>query len=278
MKIGALIEISRNASIEGEFRRLQEMELNCCQVLFWDTTMYTQAVADEMKAAANKYGIEITALWAGWAGPQDWGFTYGPETIGLVPSTYRESRLKELYAASDFLQMLGITDMITHVGYLPERGDDPDFVGVIAALRALCAHLEERGQYFLFEAGEETPTTLIRAFERIGTNNLGVNFDTANLISYGKGNPLDALEIFGKYVRNTHCKDSYYPPCGDLLGEEAKFGEGKVNFPAVFAKLKELGYTGPYIIEREITGEQQTADIKEARKLILAMLKDLGIE
>ncbi len=277
MKIGALVEIWKH-NIDAEFRRLHDMGLNCCQLVFWDTSMYTEAYANEIKAASKQYGIEITAIWAGWSGPMDWGFTYGPETIGLVPRAYRDSRLKELFAASDFLQMLGVTDMITHVGYLPERADDPDFVGTVIALRTLCEHLEKRGQYFLFEAGEETPVTLLRMIDRIGAKNIGINFDTANLISYGKGNSLDALDMWGKYVRNTHLKDSLYPATPDELGEEVKLGTGKANLPAILAKLKEIAYTGPYIIEREITGDEQTKDIIEARIWITSLLKDLGIE
>ena len=278
MKIGALIEVWKHSDIDGEFRRLQDMGLNCCQLAFWDISMYTEAYANELKAASSKYDIEITAVWAGWSGPIDWGFTYGPETIGIVPRAYRDSRLKELFAASDFIQMLGVTDMITHVGYLPERADDPDFVGTVIALRALCEHLEKRGQYFLFEAGEETPVTLLRMIDRIGMKNVGINFDTANLIAYGKGNSLDALDIWGKYVRNTHLKDSLHPKTPDELGEEIKLGQGKANIPAILAKLKEIGYTGPYIIEREITGDEQTKDIVEARIWVTSLLKELGIE
>ena len=278
MKIGALISISKSRNIDDQFRALHELDLDCCQTLFWDTSMYTQEVADQLKAASAKYGVEITAVWAGWAGPMEWDFKSGPVTLGLVPAAYRDSRLKELFRASDFLQMVGVTDMITHVGFLPENPNDPDFVGVVAALRSLCKHLKNRGQYFLFETGQETPTTMLRAIEHIGTGNVGINFDTANLICYGKANSADALEVFGKYVRNTHCKDGLYPTCGDYLGEEVPLGEGKANLPAVFGKLKELGYTGPYVIEREITGEQQIADIKMGRDLIRSVLKELDIE
>ena len=79
----------------------------------------------------------------------------------------------------------------------------------------------------------------------MGTDNLGINLDPANLILYGKGNPVDALDVFGKYVRDMHGKDGFYPTDGKNLGEEVPVGEGKVNFPALIAKLKELGYDGP---------------------------------
>jgi len=83
---------------------------------------------------------------------------------------------------------------------------------------------------------------------------------------------VDALDILGPYVRNTHCKDGFYPTTGRLLGNEVALGQGKANFPALVARLKEFGYAGPYVIEREISGEQQRLDILAAREFIASLL------
>jgi sugar phosphate isomerase/epimerase len=109
---------------------------------------------------------------------------------------------------------------------------------------------------------------MLRAIEAIGMDNVGINFDTANLVLYGKANTADALDVFGKYVRNTHCKDGEYPTEGTKLGREVPLGEGRANMPAVMNKLSALGYEGPYIIEREIDGEEQIRDIVNARDLL----------
>ncbi|MDD6878321.1 MAG: TIM barrel protein, partial [Clostridiaceae bacterium] len=77
---------------------------------------------------------------------------------------------------------------------------------------------------------------------------------------------------FGKYVRNTHMKDGCYPTDGRHLGRETPLGEGKVDFPALIAKLKALGYTGPLTIEREISGEQQLHDILAAKAMLEKLL------
>ena len=82
-------------------------------------------------------------------------------------------------------------------------------------------------------------------------------------------NPLDALDVFGQYVMNTHIKDGLYPTDGRSLGKEVPAGEGKANIPAVIRKLEELGYTGPFTIEREISGEKQIQDILHAKEIIL---------
>ena len=84
----------------------------------------------------------------------------------------------------------------------------------------------------------------------------------------GKANTVDAIEVFGKYVRNTHFKDGFYPTTGRALGHECALGEGRANVPGIIAALQNCGYEGPYIIEREISGDQQTTDIAKARDLI----------
>ena len=104
----------------------------------------------------------------------------------------------------------------------------------------------------------------MRTIEDVGLDNLGVNLDTANLILYGRGNPVDALDVIGKYVRNLHIKDGVFPTDGHSLGKEVPFGEGKADFERIIPKLYELNFTGELIIEREISGPQQIADIQLA--------------
>ena len=229
--------------------------------------------SDKIIAAREATGLKISAVWGGWSGPCEWNFIYGPSTIGLVPSAYRESRLNALKKASDLAEMIGVDKVITHVGFIPENPDHPDFAGTVGALRGLCRYMKTKGQTFLFETGQETPVTMLRTIQAIGLDNVGINFDTANLILYGKANTLDALDVFGKYVMDTHIKDGFYPTDGNALGKEVAVGQGKANIPAVVKKLKELNYTGAFTIEREISGDQQIADIKLARALLLESMK-----
>lgn len=269
MKIGVLVPFRRGTDIDAEFLKLKNLEFNCCQLSCWDNSVYTRENAHAIKESAMQHEIEITGLWAGWSGPCEWNFTYGPSTIGLVPAAYRAHRLAELIEASAFAEMLGVAEVITHVGFIPENPDDPDFTGTVGALRRLAKIMEKRGQTFLFETGQETPVTILRTIEAIGTANLGINFDTANLILYGKANSADAVEVFGKYVRNTHLKDGLYPTCGSSLGKQVQIGEGRADLPLIMKRLLEIGYDGPWIIEREIKGPQQTEDIIASRKIII---------
>ncbi len=268
-KIGALLGYGTATDIRQSFAKFQELGLNCCQLSVWDVeNMFTPEKAKAARDAADEYGIEITALWAGWTGPSVWNFTEGPQTLGIVPPEYREMRVQQLIRAADFADWLGVTDIITHAGFLPENPGSPEYQPVLDAIRRIALAYREKGKWFLFETGQETPVTMLRFIEAADTGNLGINLDTANLILYGKANTVDALEVFGKYVRNTHFKDGLYPTCGSELGREVPLGEGRANVPGIVKKLKELGYTGPFVIEREISGDQQIADIAKAKALL----------
>lgn len=268
MNIGALFHFGKGSDADAEFDRLRALELQSCQVGVFDAAAYTAENAGKLKGAARRTGVAISALWAGWSPPAVWDFYAGPLTLGLVPAAYRGLRLRELLAASDFAEALGVSDVITHVGFIPENPNDPEYAGVVAAVRHLANYMKKKGQYFLFETGQETPVTLLRVIGDIGTGNLGINFDTANLILYGKANSVDAARMLGKFVRNLHIKDGLYPADGRSLGREVPLGQGEANIGEVLRVLYSLGYAGPLTIEREISGEEQARDIAAARDLL----------
>lgn len=192
-----------------------------------------------------------------------------------MPPEYRQMRIQNLCDGADFALKLGITDVVTHMGFIPENPYDLNFAGFCIAVRTVARHLKQNGQYLLFETGQETPVTMLRCFETVDCDNLGINLDTANLILYGKANPVDALDVFGKYVRNIHAEDGRYPTNGHDLGTETRIGEGKVDFKAFFAKLHELGYDSYVTIEREIDGDQQLVDILESRDYLQNIINEV---
>ncbi len=268
MKLGVFIMLRKNMDIDAKFKELSDMGFTTCQLNSWNMSHCTEDAAFSIKQAAEKYGITITAFWCGWSGPAVWDFYSGPHTLGLVPEEHRTYRIEELKKGSDFAKLLGVEDVITHVGFLPEVPTTTEYHKLICAISEIAGYMKENGQYFLFETGQETPVTLLRTIEDVGLDNLGINLDPANLVLYGKANPVDALDVFGKYVRGIHGKDGMYPTDGKNLGAEVRLGDGKVNYPAFIAKLKEIGYDGAITIEREISGEEQIADIKYAKEYL----------
>ena len=270
MKLGVIIRLDDN--VGESMRRLREMGFTTCQLNSWTEENMTDDYAALVREATEANGIEVSAFWCGYTGPRVWNFISGPSTLGLVPSAYRFQRMNTLIQGAEFANKIGVCDVVTHVGFIPENPADPDYIGTVEAVRCIAEHLKKNGQYFLFETGQETPVTLLRIIEDVGTGNLGVNLDPANLLLYGKGNPVDALDIIGKHVRGVHAKDGEYPTQGRFLGEEKALGEGRVNFPVFIGKLKTLGYNGALTIEREISGDKQIKDILKAKELLESLI------
>lgn len=266
MRVGVLIRM--DDKVEERFGELRDMGMECCQLVCWDDAFFTDAMAKRVREAADTYGVDITAFWCGWPGPKVWDFYEGQKTLGLVPETYRQERLDMLMRGADFTKKIGVRDLVTHAGYMPENPYDAQYAPTVSALRSLALYCREKGLRFLFETGQETPVTLLRVIEEIGTGNVGINLDPANLLLYGKGNPVDALDVFGRYVWGIHGKDGEYPTDGKNLGEEKPLGQGRVNYPLFIRRLQDIGYPGDITIEREIEGEEQKKDIRMARDIL----------
>lgn len=270
MKIGVLFQLEKN--MDEEMRKVASLGLDSCQITCWNMDAMTPEKAEEVRQASARHGVSVSTFWCGYRGERIWNFIDGPRTLGIVPEELRAARVEDLEKGSDFAKLLGVNQMATHAGFLPESPADPQYPGVIAALKQVAERCRENGQYFLFETGQETPTTILRVIEDVGTGNLGVNLDPANLLMYGKANPVDALKIIGRFVRDVHAKDGEYPTCGRELGVEKPLGEGSVNFPALIRGLKDCGYDGAITIEREISGEKQLADIRRAIEILRSLI------
>ena len=275
MKIGVCVMYSKIEDMPQKFKVLREQGFDNCQLLSWNTSAWTDENAGKLNALIKEYDVEISAFWCGWEGPCTWNFYEGHKTLGLVPAEYREMRIKNLCDGADFANKLGVKNVVTHMGFIPENPNDPEFVPFCDAVKTVADHLKKNDQWLLFETGQETPVTMLRCFETAGADNLGVNLDTANVILYGKANPVDSLDVFGKYVRNLHAKDGKYPTNGHDLGVETAIGQGKVDFYGVIKGLHELGYDGYITIEREIEGEQQAKDILAAKEYLENIIKEV---
>ena len=279
MDIGTTLAVENLDGLEKSCVALQRLGFRSCQLGSWSSDLWTDKTAVQLSFYLQKYGLTPSSFWCGYEGPRSWDFYQGPVSLGLLPRQYREVRVKNLCDGADFARKLGITDVITHMGFIPEDPNNPEFLPFCDAVRTVALHLKENGQYLLFETGQETPVALLRCIETVGTDNLGVNLDTANLILYGKANPVDALDVIGRYVRGVHAKDGFYPVNGHDLGAETKIGRGKVDFRAFFTKLHALGYNSWVTIEREVPDEEEwAADVAEAKEYLENLVHEIDEE
>jgi len=270
MEIGVLAMLRKG---QNPFPAIRDLGLKTAQVQNWDMGNLNSETAEKVKHDLAESGIRLAAFWAGYTGKIVWNSYGGPVTCGLVPRDLRARRVEELKKGAEFAAQIGAPAIITHCGFIPENPMDPLYTETVNAIYDVAYHCRELGIGFWFESGQETPLTLLRTIEDVRLDNLGVNLDTANLILYGRGNPVDALEVVGKYVRNLHVKDGMFPTDGHSLGKEVPFGEGRADFDKIIQKLYELNFTGELIIEREISGPQQISDIQLAVRKLTALLE-----
>jgi L-ribulose-5-phosphate 3-epimerase len=235
----------------------------------------TEELARQFKDLLAKNEVIATTVEVVGPAPLVWDFRQGPSTIGLVPEKTRAARIDALRQASDFAKMLGVHQVQTHCGFIPEDPADPKYEPAVEAIRTVAQHCQANGQYFLMETGQETPTAMSRAIQDVAMPNLAVGLDTANLILYGKANPVDAVDIVGPHVRSVHAKDGRWPTDPYKLGEEVLIGKGLVDFKAVFTKLHRLGYTGAITIERETSGPQQIEDVRNEKVYLEGVLSEV---
>ncbi len=264
--LGSIISLS--SLIQGKWSEYAEMGLDTCQVN--GLPLNGEASPEALKILAETASrLPMLSATLGWEGPAVWDFLHGPQTLGIVPADKRENRMQQLKRQMKMVAECGLKLVNTHIGFIPENPGDPAYPGVIESLQELGEWAGTVGVVFCLETGQETPVALKRAILDSGSPNLGINLDPANLLMYGKANPVDAAGVFGELVKSVHIKDGEYPTGSmRLLGHEKPVGEGLVDFSGLLSVLCQKGFSGPLIIEREISGPEQQADIRKAIRVI----------
>jgi sugar phosphate isomerase/epimerase len=235
--------------------------------------------AAEFNKRLDELGIKISVVFAGFEGESYADIPTVEKTVGLMPQETRAERTAELKAIGDFAKTLGVDKVGVHLGFVPHDSKDPEYAAMIELTRDVCGHLKRNGQTLHLETGQEPVDVLIRFLDDTKLDNLFVNFDPANMILYGAGEPLPALEALGNRVRSVHCKDATWSDKpGETWGREVPLGEGDVDFAAFLNVLKRIGYDGPLTIEREIPQEpeRQKSEIGRAIELLERLKKEIG--
>jgi sugar phosphate isomerase/epimerase len=253
--------------LDKSFKELHDLGFGSCQFQYTPSKL-TKDTAAKLKAAAKKNDIKVTTV-VFVPGHCVWNFTQGPATIGLVPAEGREEKMKTYKEMIDFCVEAGVPAMHSHFGFIPEDPSSEQYKNFIQVMKVLAQYAKDKGIMIYFETGQETPTTLIRAIKDIGTGNLFINCDLANLLMYGKANSLDAVRQFGPLIKEIHAKDGKYPDRENptKLGAEVPIPEGDVNFPAVIEELKKQNFSGAITIECELDGSNKDYVVKTRKYL-----------
>lgn len=221
--------------------------------------IYKQALADEE--------FTITAVFAAYDGESYADIPTVEQTVGFIPPATREAREQRTYQVVDATAAMGVPIFACHVGFVPEDMAHPNYVPVRDLVRRICDYCAGKGITFALETGQEPAESLLHFLKDVDRANLKLNFDPANLILYGTSEPIAALKLVGAHVVSCHCKDGNWPDKAKpgTLGTEMPLGEGAVGMANFVNMLKEVGYTGPLTIEREVSLDQDMDDRHQAK-------------
>jgi sugar phosphate isomerase/epimerase len=182
---------------------------------------------------------------------------------GFLPDDLWPLRKGLCLAGAKLARELEMNSIGTHVGFVPPP-TDPKYTVILSRVREIARIFADHNLDLLMETGQERADALLAFLNDLATPNIAINFDPANMILYGAGEPIRAIKTLGKHIRHVHVKDatpSTKP--GIDWGAEVPFGTGQVNPGAFLKALHDVAYTGPLAIERE-AGDQRLQDVRTA--------------
>jgi sugar phosphate isomerase/epimerase len=276
--IGVFASIDAGLGVKLEVAR--ELGVPTIQLHAPEQKTRTPEQAQAFLGRLKEAGITLTAVFGGFEGESYADIPTVLKTVGLVPPETRAARTKEMKEISDFAKLLGCPVVALHLGFVPHDTSDPLYAEVLDVTRDVCDHAKQNGQALHLETGQEPADTLLQFIHDVARDNLFINFDPANMILYGSGEPIEALKQVGKYVRSVHCKDGTWAKNpGQEWGAEVPLGKGDVGMENYLRTLAEIGYEGPLTIEREIPQEpeRQKAEIGHAVRLLTDLKAKLGV-
>jgi len=222
-----------------------------------------------LRTALDAEKFTVVTVFAAYRGESYADIPTVQRTVGFIPRGTRHEREERTLEISDFAAALGAASIACHIGFVPEDTGDADYIAVREVVRRVADHAARNGQTFALETGQEPAPVLLRFIKDVNRPNLRINFDPANMILYGTGDPIEALGVLAPYVISVHCKDGDWPSSAGVLGAERPLGEGAVGIARFIDKLKEIGYTGTLNIEREVEDQSQKwRDVAAAVKLL----------
>jgi sugar phosphate isomerase/epimerase len=226
------------------------------------------AAVKEWKAALFNSPFILTSAVCCYAGEDYSSYQQVYESVGFTNAKYRSERILRTIEIANFAHEFGVDAVSCHIGFIPADPADPLYKELIDVAQTLCDAMAKNNQNFVLETGHESAAVLLKFFADTDRKNLKINFDPANMILYGSGDPIEALRQVQQHVISVHCKDGRSPiPGTGRLGSECTLGEGEVNFPDFIRQLRKMNYVGPLTIEREEPNlDQRTADIHMAIK------------
>lgn len=189
-------------------------------------------------------------------------------TGGVRPDRYWPQTRARAARAAALAADTGIPLVTMHAGFIPHDPDDPTREVVMDRLREVADLFAAQGIRLGLETGQETAETLVAALRSLDHPSVGVNFDPANMILYGMGDPVDAVRTLAPHVVQVHAKDAVPTTTPGTWGAEVPLGTGGVDWSAFLLEVLAIRPDVDVVIERE-AGDERIEDIRIARRLLL---------
>jgi len=235
-----------------ELARARDLGVSTIQLFAPRAPARTADQDHQLRDRLPQLGIALTAVFGGFEGESYADIPTVARTVGLVPPRTRYERLVEMKSIAEFAHVLRCPVVALHLGLVPHETTDPQYAATITVTRELCDHCRDFGQALHLETGQEPANVLLSFIQAVDRDNLFINFDPANMILCGSGDPIAALTPLGPYVRSVHCKDARWASRPRIdWGQETPLGSGDVGIEAFLRALDEICYDGPLTIECE---------------------------
>jgi L-ribulose-5-phosphate 3-epimerase len=245
-------------------QQLEEIGIRRVQIAL-DPLREKPAVWGSLPELCAKHGITFVSGMIGTVGEDYSTLESIKRTGGVVPDGTWDENWRNLQATVPIAKKLGLKLITFHAGFLPHETSDPNFNKLLQRITQIADLFAAAGIELGFETGQETAEALRVFLQQLKKPSVGVNFDPANIILYGKDEPISSLRILGPWLKQCHIKDATKTKAPGTWGEEVVVGTGQVDWKAFFQTAEQLGFKGDYAIERE-AGEQRATDIKTARQ------------
>ena len=270
LEVGAMFWAERDSLDD-----IAAMKVKVGQLCIGGDTQITAGFSTHLKVELAQRGIEVLTVFAAYQGEDYADIPTVQRTVGFIPHRTREARLARTLEISDFAAKLGVDSIACHIGFVPEDKHDADYLGVREMVRRVCDHAHSHGQTFALETGQEPAKVLLEFIHDVERPNLKVNFDPANMILYGSGDPHEAIQILAHRIISVHAKDGNWPDASQpgSLGKEQPLGKGSVNIPKFVESLKNAGYQGALCVERETNNQaERIADMQMGVNLLRSLV------
>lgn len=247
--------IDRENVIGAIERAAQDLDLCVVQAGFFGETAVAQADSEAIRIAAAERSVDLSGAFIGFDGEDYSTIAAIRRTGGFVPDADLNNRLSVLAGAAALTASVGLDTLAVHLGTIPEDRGDRRYAVMLDRVRRAADACAEHRVALLAESGTESPVALRGFIVALERENVGVNYDAGNFVTYGTGNPVEAVGVLGDLIRHVHVKDSAASSePGVRWGAAMPLGAGDANIPRVISKLRARGYVGPLVIEGKAPG------------------------